>query len=55
MITKSTSYAMLLGFMIFAILDTMPFADSEKYRKAIHECQKSLPRDRQCVVIGVPK
>lgn len=53
--TKDHFYSILLGFFISAILNTMPFADAEKYRQAIEQCEKSLPRDQNCVVIGVPK
>jgi hypothetical protein len=52
---KDTAYAMVAGFMICAILNTMPFADAEKYRRAKEQCEKSLPRDKQCKVIGVPE
>lgn len=53
--TKDTAYAIVLGFLICAILNTMPFADAEKYRRAKQECEKSLPRNKQCKVIGVPE
>jgi hypothetical protein len=53
--TKDTAYAMVAGFMIFAILNTMPFADAEKYRRAKETCEKTLPRNQQCKVIGVPE
>lgn len=53
--TKDNMWCIVLGFMIFSILSTMPWADAEKYRQAIQHCEKSLPRDQHCVVIGVPK
>jgi len=55
MMTKEHWYAVVLGFMIFSILNTMPFADAEKYRRAKQECEKSLPRDQHCKIIGVPE
>jgi len=53
--TKDNLWCILLGFMIGAILNTMPFADAEKYRRAKEECEKTLPRDQHCKVIGVPQ
>jgi len=53
MITYKMMYV-VLGFMIFSLLNSMPFADAAKYRKAMQECEKSLPRDQQCRVVGVP-
>lgn len=53
--TKDNLWCIVLGFMIFSILNSMPFADATKYRDAVQECEKSLPRDQHCVVIGVPK
>jgi hypothetical protein len=52
--TKDNLWSILLGFLIGAILNTMPFADGEKYRRAIKECEKTLPRNQNCKVIGVP-
>ena len=51
--TKDTAYGILFGFMIFSILNRMPFSDAYKYRAAIQECEKSLPRDQHCRVVGV--
>jgi hypothetical protein len=53
--TKDNMWCIVLGFLIFSILNTMPFADAEKYRRAKQECEKSLPRDQQCKIIGVPE
>jgi hypothetical protein len=53
--TKDNMWCIVLGFMIFSILSTMPFADAEKYRRAKQECEKSLPRNQQCKIIGVPE
>ena len=39
----------MLGFM------TMPSESPyRKYKNVIEECEKSLPRDQECKVIGVP-
>lgn len=53
--TKENFWCIGLGFLMCAILNTMPFADAEKYRRAKHECEKPLPRDQYCKVIGVPE
>ena len=53
--TKDHFYCVLLGFFIYAILNTMPFADAEKYRRAKEQCEKTLPRDQHCKVVGVPE
>lgn len=52
--TKEWAY-IVVGFMIAAILNTMPFADAEKYRRAIEQCEKPLPRNQHCKVVGVPE
>jgi len=43
------------GLTIAAILNTMPFADAEKYRRAKQECERTLPRNQECKVVGVIK
>ena len=45
--------AFAFGFVVAAFLFTLPVSDSTKYRTAIKECEKSLPRDQHCIVIGV--
>lgn len=54
---KDTTHPFLigavLGFMLAAALNTLPFADAAKYRAAIKECEKSIPRDQHCTVIGI--
>jgi hypothetical protein len=44
-----------IGFMIAVWVFNSPWSDNTKYRNAIHECQKTLPRDQHCKVIGVPE
>lgn len=53
--TTDHMWCILFGFLIGAILNTMPFADAEKYRQAIKECERTLPRDQHCKAIGVPQ
>jgi len=40
----------LAGLTLFAMLS---YSDRVKYTMAIQECEKSLPRDKHCKVIGV--
>lgn len=43
-----------LGILLCAFLNgCIPSSDAYQYKKAIRECEKSLPRDEHCVVIGV--
>ena len=51
--TKDNLWCIVLGFMIFSILNSLPFSDASKYRDAIQHCEKSLPRDQHCVVLGI--
>lgn len=44
----------IIGFMVVVWLNAAPFSDASKYRESLKECEKSLPRDQQCKVIGVP-
>lgn len=43
----------LLAFVLFAVLNSMPFADAARFRKAIAECEKNLPRNQVCDIKGV--
>lgn len=46
-----------LGFVaatvVFGIMANLPFSNVAKYNAAIKECEKTLPRDQHCKVIGV--
>lgn len=50
---KCILYGIVLGTIIAATLNSMPFADARKFRDAIAECEKTLPRNQTCRVIGV--
>jgi hypothetical protein len=50
---KAIFVGILIGFVIAGILNSLPIADAYKHRAAIAECEKSLPRDKHCKVIGV--
>ena len=49
----------LLGWLaaLFAVWVTLTFSDNVYSQAviAIEKCEASLPRDKQCVVIAVPK
>lgn len=46
-----------LGFVfatvVIGVMANLPFSNVTKYDNAIKECEKSLPRDKHCKVIGV--
>lgn len=44
----------LIGITLMLLIQSCSFTDTAKYREAIHECEKSLPRDQHCVVVGLP-
>lgn len=52
---KTGFWAFFCGLIVASLLNTMPFADAEKARRAIKECERTLPRDQYCKVIGVPE
>lgn len=43
----------LLASLFFAILNSAPFSDAARFRKAIDACEKNLPRAQHCDVQGV--
>lgn len=43
----------LLAFFLVVLINSMPFTDVSRFRKAIAECEKTLPRDKVCDVKGV--
>jgi hypothetical protein len=44
----------IIGFMLALWLANAPWSDAMAYRKALRECERTLPRDQHCIVIGVP-
>ena len=48
------TFGLIFGIFLFAMINGMPFTDASKYKEAIRQCEKSLPRDEHCVVIGIP-
>lgn len=46
-----------LGFVsavvVIGVIANLPFSNVTKYDNAIKECEKALPRDQHCKVIGV--
>lgn len=43
----------LLASLFFVILNSAPFSDAARFRKAIEACEKNLPRTQHCDVQGV--
>ena len=50
---RVSATVLIVLFLVLIWLELSPISDGYKYRTAIAECQKSLPRDKQCRVIGV--
>lgn len=42
------------ALLVFGIEGTLPNSSVNLYQKAIEECEKDLPRNQHCVIIGVP-
>jgi hypothetical protein len=53
--TRDIFWAGVIGFMFAVWMFASPWSDSTKYKKAIKECEKTLPRDQHCKVVGVPE
>ena len=43
----------LISCVIMLWLMASPWSDTTKYRNAIKECERTIPRDQHCKVIGV--
>lgn len=43
----------VLGLLVAILLSSVPSSGLQQYKKALEECEKSLPRDQHCKVIGV--
>jgi hypothetical protein len=46
-------WAAILGYIFAIWMFNAPWSDLTKYKDAIKACEKNLPRDRHCTVIGV--
>ena len=51
----STFFGVFIGLFIASCLNALPWADASLYSEAKHECEKTLPRNQECKVIGVVK
>ena len=51
---KDTLWTAFMGFIVSVWLFNSPWSDNTKYRQAIQECERSLPRDQHCTVIAIP-
>ena len=47
------SIGFLVAMLIIGIIVHLPISNVSKYNNAIEECEKSLPRDQHCKIIGV--
>lgn len=47
-------WGFFLGVATILWVINSPWSDNSKYRQAIRECERTLPRDQHCKVIGVP-
>lgn len=45
----------ILGFTVAIVIMALPSSDASLYRKAIDECEKTLPRNQHCKVMGIPE
>lgn len=52
--TKDFFSGLLIGGLIVMIISSLPFSDAARYRKAIDDCERVLPRNVHCKVVGVP-
>ena len=51
--SKDYLAGVLTGIVGVIILASLPSSNVSKYRDAIDECQKNLPRNVHCKVVGV--
>lgn len=52
---RDAFWGFVLGVIACIWMSAAPWSDTTKYRDAIKECEKSLPRDKHCKVVGVPE
>lgn len=52
---RDTVWGFFIGVLFAAWMMHAPWGDTSKYRNAIKECEKTLPRNQHCVVTGVPE
>lgn len=43
-----------VGFIIAALLSKLPGSYYNLVTDAMHECEKSLPRDQHCTIVAIP-
>ena len=43
----------VLATVVIGVIANLPFSNVTKFNEAIKECEKTLPRDKHCKVIGV--
>jgi len=45
----------ILTLVVFMLLDSMPGSYRSLAVKSLAECEKTLPRNKQCVVTAIPE
>jgi uncharacterized membrane protein YgaE (UPF0421/DUF939 family) len=48
-------FGVFIGVVVGVLLTMMPFSDAYKYKEIKAKCEAVLPRDKQCLVVGVPQ
>jgi len=43
----------VLGLLISGAMRGLPNSTDALYRKAIEQCERSIPRDKHCVITGI--
>ena len=53
--TPTFLLGMFWGIILFILFISLPFTIVSKARKAIQECEKTLPRNQHCEITATPK
>jgi hypothetical protein len=52
---RDVFWGFFLGVIVMVWLNASPWSDATLYQRALKECERTLPRDQHCKVIGVPQ
>lgn len=47
-------FGVAIGISLVLLVIFSPESNNSKYLKAKEDCELTLPRDKQCIIIGVP-
>ena len=47
-------YPLVPIFVLFLVINNLPGTPTSKYRAAIEECERTLPRNQKCKIIAIP-